>query len=391
MAQRQFTLLLALLALVSLTSLVSAQRFDAPPYAERGPYAVGTFDFIIESDTRPLAGTVWYPAQASDQDPATYLVAPTLRVPGSAILNAAPDTAEAPYPLVVLSHGSGSSSVLHLHFTERLASYGFIVIAADHPQNNVIATLFNSNDFALNYALRPQDVLRQIRYAETLNNDHPTLNRMIDTERVGVSGHSFGGITALLAAGGQLDFTALARYCQGTENAAFGGVCFLLNEQANIVENHPGELSEAGLLPALSHERIRAVVTFAPWNGPILNLEGVTAPAMIQVGSADSVTIPERDAYAMYERLATTKSLVVFENGSHNLFIDPCSEPFFRLNLEENCTDPVWDMQRVHDLSDHFAIAFFEQHLKDNEEAADALAPTANDFIGVQYERIENE
>jgi len=142
MTQRKFTLVLALLWLVGLTSLVNAQRFDAPPYAERGPYAVGTFDFIIEDDTRPLAGTVWYPAQPSEEDPATYLVAPTLRVPGTAIRDAAPDETASPYPLVVLSHGSGGSSVLHLHFTERLASYGFVVIAADHPRNNVIAGTF---------------------------------------------------------------------------------------------------------------------------------------------------------------------------------------------------------------------------------------------------------
>ena len=51
-------------------------RPDAPPYAVRGPYWVGTMEFLIEDDERPLNVTVWYPALNPDgvEEAATYAV-----------------------------------------------------------------------------------------------------------------------------------------------------------------------------------------------------------------------------------------------------------------------------------------------------------------------------
>ena len=45
------------------------------------------------------------------------------------------------------------------------------------------------------------------------------------------------------------------------------------------------------------------------------------------------------------------------------------------LGLFWGCSDPVWDMDRAHDLINHFATAFFLATLKDDAEAAAALAP----------------
>ena len=45
------------------------------------------------------------------------------------------------------------------------------------------------------------------------------------------------------------------------------------------------------------------------------------------------------------------------------------------LGLEVFCTDPVWDMDRAHDLINHFATAFLLAELKGDGEAAEALAP----------------
>src|SRR5690606_30838507 len=50
------------------------------------------------------------------------------------------------------------------------------------------------------------------------------------------------------------------------------------------------------------------------------------------------------------------------------------------------CTDPVWDMDRAHDLINHFATAFLLAELKGDAEAAAALAPENVSFPGIQYE-----
>ena len=50
------------------------------------------------------------------------------------------------------------------------------------------------------------------------------------------------------------------------------------------------------------------------------------------------------------------------------------------------CADPVWDMDRAHDLINHFTTAFLLATLKGDGEARAALAPDAVQFPGVQYE-----
>ena len=50
------------------------------------------------------------------------------------------------------------------------------------------------------------------------------------------------------------------------------------------------------------------------------------------------------------------------------------------------CTDPVWDMDRAHDLTNHFATAFLLAELKGDAEAVKALTPENVDFPGISYE-----
>ena len=48
-------------------------------------------------------------------------------------------------------------------------------------------------------------------------------------------------------------------------------------------------------------------------------------------------------------------------------------------------TDPVWDMNRAHDLINHFATAFLLDTLKGDKEAHAALLPDAVSFPGIEY------
>ena len=86
-------------------------RPDAPPYALRGPYAVGVRDFVIDTPDRKIPVTVWYPAQNPDgkEEAVTYtmdfLADPASGFPtgGRALRDAAPDPSGGAYPLVLYS------------------------------------------------------------------------------------------------------------------------------------------------------------------------------------------------------------------------------------------------------------------------------------------------
>ena len=118
-------------------------------------------------------------------------------------------------------------------------------------------------------------------------------------------------------------------------------------------------------------------------------LDNVTIPVLLMVGSADSDVGPGLTYRKTFENLPTTsKTRVIFENAEHLLFMNNCTaQPgmaeggFFVV-----CSDPVWDMDRAHDLVNHFATVFLLAELKGDAEAAAALAPDKVKFPGIKYE-----
>ncbi|MEK4512005.1 Platelet-activating factor acetylhydrolase plasma/intracellular isoform II [Paenibacillus anaericanus] len=118
-----------------------------------------------------------------------------------------------PYPLVLLSHGMGTSKVLHASQAENLASHGFIVVTIDHTYST-FATIF-PNGSVTGYKTKnttlddrkrvgniwTQDVEFVINQFEKLNSGaiESQFKGKIDLNNVGVMGHSFGGATAFNA------------------------------------------------------------------------------------------------------------------------------------------------------------------------------------------------
>ena len=85
---------------------------------------------------------------------------------------------------------------------------------------------------------------------------------------------------------------------------------------------------------------------------------------------------------------ARGKSRITFEGASHLLFFNSCAANpgIVEQGLFWACADPVWDMDRGHDLTNHFATVFLLAELKGDAEAAAALAPENVSFPGIQYE-----
>jgi predicted dienelactone hydrolase len=434
--KRRLTLVLVVVLLTGLV-LVSfpthAQRPDAPPYAQRGPFLAGMRDLVIEDADRPLDITVWYPALHPDDqlESFDYIWNGRPLWAGEALRDAQPDTSHAPYPLVIFSHGLGGFRFQSAFLMEHLASYGFVVMAADHPGSTLADMLpadleFNEDtlrdlwqgsgefdwedigttidqgtdlvaDTFASFALRPFDVLRQLEYADTLTADGGLLAGVIDTEHVAVMGHSFGGYTALGSGGACLDFDALEDWCRDPEEVIFDPAadpafstssasrsltlfsCSVRFAGRQIARERGMRRVPDGLWPPTTDPRIQAVIALAPWNVPAYGPNGLatlTVPTMIQVGSADSAAPPGRDAYAAYVGVGSVdKALVVFDGADHLIFINSC--------FGEN--DPAWDMDAAHVLIDHFATAFLLATLYGDADAAAVLAPEAVDFEGIDY------
>jgi predicted dienelactone hydrolase len=367
-------------------------RPDAPPYAVRGPYSVGTMEFVIEDDERSLPVTVWYPAVSDTfEEHYTYMLEmPPLPFMGYAILDAVPDSENGPYPLVLFSHGAQSSRYSSLYLTEHLASYGFVVIAPNHTGD----TMANGEDedvFIRSHATRPVDIVRVIDFADVATNGDGTMAGMIDVEHVAVMGHSSGAWTALLAAGAQRDYRALETWCADNPDD-FWSCGNLLGQEEVLTELYGLDAVPEGLWPAVGDTRVDAIVPMAPGNAVAFGPEGlavIDVPALIMIGTLDMFLPYNSFGPPTHEAIGgEPKAFVTFESGNHMLFGNSCSaNPWMvEWGAFAFCSDSVWDINRAHDLIDHFVTAFLLAELYGDEEAAAALAPDAVDFPGITYE-----
>ena len=147
--KRLWLLALCLPALIGCNDRVAADSCEALPYAETGPHVVG----IMETVWDEVPVEVWYPATAASGQPAAYdmrnwLPAETREAipvasPTTFTMNAYRGAAALPgsYPIVLFSHGFGGYRLQSSFLMTHLASWGFIVIAPEHPERNITTVL----------------------------------------------------------------------------------------------------------------------------------------------------------------------------------------------------------------------------------------------------------
>lgn len=376
-------------------------RFDAPPYAIDGPYAVGVRYFTIPAERetdRELTASVWYPALNPDGETGEMVYEqqfapgniPPFSVLGHALLDAEPDPSGGPYPLIVYSHAHWSMAQELPYFTEHLASRGFVVISTDHEDNW-------STDFGLTpyetAVRRPQEITRQIDFAEMLGADDGDLPGMIATEKVGVAGWSMGAMTSLEVAGTRKDLVGLRAWCAEDpfhmEIASYACVD-ILEYETEIAEFAGLDEIPTGLWSSTKDERIAAAV---PMSGSTAQfgsegLSYVDIPVLLFHGGGEAETDPSLLMGHPYESVSSArKAEVVFDQAEHLLFFSSCADSpsIVELGFPTFCTDPVWEMDRAHDLINHFATAFLLAELTGDEEAAAALSADQVNFSGIEY------
>jgi predicted dienelactone hydrolase len=366
-----------------------APQSDAPDYAKQGLFLVGTQEFVIpdQDGKRPLPFTIWYPALAPEE-PAEATAEATRASSGRetvprALIDAVPALTESPYPLLIITHGLGGQRSAYTHLAVHLASYGFVVAAAEHDDSGFDLTvpIVPVDDQITTLLLydRPHDIMREIAYADTLTATNGTLAGLIDTEHIAILGHSTGGTTTFQAGGARVDFTALEAWCndQGI-NGFTRETCQFVGHGDALATRYGVDKPQDGLFPPLWDNRVDAIVAMAP--GGELHAFGddgiaaVQVPTLILVGTADEYVSPEYNAYWAYDHISSqNKTLASFNGGSHMMFLSCCGY------------DAAKGGPRFEDLKAHLTTAFLLDILKGDQTAHNALLPEAVMFADVEY------
>ena len=183
-----------------------------PAPDQPGPFAVGRETVTVKDPQRPersLTVDVWYPADKSRVEGATpvnYDVIPGVEVPSRSAFSGLPVSTQGPFPLVMYSHGYGGLRFISSFLTETLASHGFVVVAPDHTGNTAIdAVTGQIVERKQNEINRVGDVRATLDDALARNaNTGDLLYKSIDPEKIGIMGHSLGGMTSIIGTVGHL-------------------------------------------------------------------------------------------------------------------------------------------------------------------------------------------
>ncbi len=352
-----FGLALTLGLALGLGAGCSGERHTAD-YQAAGSYGIGysTFTFVDTSrptpanhdyagdDKRTLVVDIWYPAHAT-----------------SPMRDAPVDTGGGPFPLILHSHGFMDGRLGESYLGEHLASHGYVVVAPDFPLSKGGAPGGSTVD---DLPAQPGDlsfVLDQVLAGPAAPGG--PLAGAIDPARVGASGLSLGGLTALLAT----------------------------------------------FHPRLRDPRVRATFTLAAVSCFLTQTFYATAsvPLLLVHGDSDElVPLPENSMRA-FERAQDPRELVVMRRGSHTGFagyaslFDPTMH-YDRIGCEaiqgaidvssfsavgseaegisQDTTmcpmpcqgafdDPSLDADRQHDLVDTLSLAFFDGQFRNDASA----------------------
>ncbi|KAI0487715.1 platelet-activating factor acetylhydrolase [Xylaria cf. heliscus] len=214
-----------------------------------GPYRVGYNSFEIidyardeiyspSPQPRDLMATLFYPIEDNQRNCtidtlltpllADYLDTLFSSPAGTFTQFALPSCADAPLafpelPLVLFSHGFKGSRLLYAGFLQEFASQGFNVLAVDHPYDAAVVEypdgrfVYNSltdtvpGAVELDLNVRVHDVMFALNSMDnkTITSQIPGLSsHCLETEHVGIVGHSFGGSTTLQATVNDTRFVA---------------------------------------------------------------------------------------------------------------------------------------------------------------------------------------
>jgi predicted dienelactone hydrolase len=317
--------------------------------------------------THELITDIWYPTEKTAVEEAQWIGSPDnpFASAGKAAPNAAFVATPAKLPLILLSHGTGASSLMMAWLGTALASHGFIAAAVNHPGNNTLDG-YTLQGFSLWWE-RATDLSKVL---DALVAD-ATLGSHIDAQRIGAAGFSLGGYTVIELAGGIGEITRYREFCKSakadgmcTDPVEFPGISAKAAELAKSDPAFQAALADG----SKSHrdQRIHAIFAMAPALGLAFDpasLAKIAEPVQIVAGADDNV-VPVESSAKFFAAHIPGAQLTIMQSVGHYTFLATCDQ-WGRTSRPELCLDNAGILRDdIHTQTANLAWHFFEATLK---------------------------
>jgi fermentation-respiration switch protein FrsA (DUF1100 family) len=171
-------------------------------------------------------------------------------------------------PIIIFSHGSGSSLDGYGPLTDFWAAHGFVVIQPTHLDSRTLGLPRDDPRTPQIWRFRVEDMKRILDQLDLLEAAVPGLSGRLDRSRIAAAGHSFGGQTA----GNLLGLRVLDPLTRKGEDRSDSRI-------------------KAGVLLATAGEGGANLTPFAAENLPYMNptFAHMTTPTLVIVGDQDDI------------------------------------------------------------------------------------------------------
>jgi predicted dienelactone hydrolase len=317
--------------------LAFSLSLPATPLLAADPVGVRKISVVSQDNPRPLAVTVWYPAAtagAPDETPQDRI----FEIP-QASRNAAIEQGR--FPLILLSHGSGSRVEGMGWIAAALAEAGFIVAGPNHPGTT-------SGDSTPAATPKVWERAADISAVITALSADPQWAASIDPAHIGVLGFSLGGSTVLELAGARADLPAYIRYCDNHADMMdcrwfAGGRGYAGGEQVAVPPFDLRSVDRMRFEQENRDPRITSVVAVDPGLATVMKPESLSSIAipvtLINLGSPGHIPVA-----VLSEELATQISGASYrqvDRADHFSFLPVCKPGASDFLRSVGETDPI--------------------------------------------------